>query len=81
MREMGYVVARRHAMRLRSLTLLFAFALPIAFMLLIYALPVAAPVLAVLSVLSHAAGLLIERWLFFAEAQHVATLFYGADTA
>ena len=28
-----------------------------------------------------AAGLVLERWLFFAEAEHVAMLYYGADTA
>jgi len=27
------------------------------------------------------AGLLVERWLFFAEAEHVAMLYYGADAA
>jgi DMSO reductase anchor subunit len=24
-------------------------------------------------------GLFVERWLFFAEARHVVTLFYGAS--
>ena len=28
-----------------------------------------------------AAGLMIERWLFFAEAEHVAMLYYGAEAA
>ena len=28
-----------------------------------------------------AVGLLIERWLFFAEAEHVSMLYYGADAA
>jgi DMSO reductase anchor subunit len=28
-----------------------------------------------------AAGLLVERWLFFAEAEHVVMLYYGADVA
>jgi DMSO reductase anchor subunit len=28
-----------------------------------------------------AAGLFIERWLFFAEAEHVVMLYYGADAA
>ena len=26
-------------------------------------------------------GLLIERWLFFAEAKHAVTLYYGAQPA
>jgi DMSO reductase anchor subunit len=38
-------------------------------------------VAAMTAALSMAAGLLIERWLFFAEAEHVAMLYYGADTA
>jgi DMSO reductase anchor subunit len=25
------------------------------------------------------AGLLVERWLFFAEAKHTVTLYYGAE--
>ena len=32
-----------------------------------------------LAVLSGMVGTVIERWLFFAEAKHVAALYYGAD--
>ena len=32
-----------------------------------------------LAVASTAAGLVTERWLFFAEAEHVSMLFYGKD--
>lgn len=28
-----------------------------------------------------AAGIVTERWLFFAEAEHVSMLYYGADAA
>jgi DMSO reductase anchor subunit len=28
-----------------------------------------------------ALGLVVERWLFFAEAQHVVMLYYGEDAA
>jgi len=38
----------------------------------------AALALAVAAGLQYA-GLLAERWLFFAEARHVVTLFYGAS--
>jgi DMSO reductase anchor subunit len=34
-----------------------------------------------LATISVAAGLLVERWLFFAEAEHVAMLYYGAEAA
>ncbi len=33
---------------------------------------------AALAVLSAALGLVVERWLFFAEAKHTVTLYYGA---
>jgi DMSO reductase anchor subunit len=36
---------------------------------------------ALAAALSMAVGLVIERWLFFAEAEHVAMLYYGADAA
>jgi anaerobic selenocysteine-containing dehydrogenase len=35
----------------------------------------------VLAVLSAMAGVLAERWLFFAEARHTVTLYYGAPAA
>jgi DMSO reductase anchor subunit len=38
-------------------------------------------ILAGLAVVGMAIGILTERWLFFAEAQHVVTLFYGAQRA
>ena len=31
------------------------------------------------AVLSAALGLVVERWLFFAEAKHTVTLYYGAE--
>lgn len=75
-KEMGYAVARKHAAKLRRLTVL----------LLILALLAAlaaflAPLLALLLALLTLAAAVVERWLFFAEAQHVVTLFYGAKTA
>ena len=30
--------------------------------------------------LSAALGLVVERWLFFAEAKHTVMLYYGAET-
>jgi sulfite dehydrogenase (quinone) subunit SoeC len=32
-------------------------------------------------VVSMAAGLVVERWLFFAEAEHVSMLYYGREAA
>lgn len=82
MREMGFSIARKHAERLRMISLLALFAAPLALMLTaILAGGVAAAVAAVLAVLLAAVGVLVERWLFFAEARHVVTLFYGAQAA
>jgi DMSO reductase anchor subunit len=82
MREMGYTVARKHAVNLRRIVQLVGFALPIALLVLsltfggVLALPVT-----MIALLAAAFGILVERWLFFAEAQHVVTLYYGADAA
>jgi DMSO reductase anchor subunit len=80
MREMGYRVARKHALKLRRLALLFAFGLPIAFLLLSQTGGIVLAS-ALAAALSMAVGLVTERWLFFAEAEHVAMLYYGADAA
>ncbi len=34
--------------------------------------------LGILATVLATAGLLVERWLFFAEATHTVTLYYGA---
>lgn len=80
MREMGYTIARKHARRLRRLVVMLAFALPLAASL-ISLVPGAGLGGAAIAALAMAAGLGIERWLFFAEARHVVTLYYGADAA
>jgi len=71
--EMAYTVARKHALKLRLIALICAFALPV---FLLVALPVTHFV-ALLAVLSHIVGVLAARWLFFAEASHVVRLYYG----
>jgi len=82
MREMGYQVARKHAQKLRSLAVLFTFFIPSgAIVLILAAGPFLALVFASVAAVSMAVGLLIERWLFFAEAEHVSMLFYGRGAA
>jgi DMSO reductase anchor subunit len=77
MQEMGYRIARKHAARLRQIVLGAAFAAPLALLLLSFLLPAAA----LLGALIASAGVLVERWLFFAEAKHTVTLYYGARAA
>lgn len=72
MKEFIHVVGRKHAEKLRLITLCLAFALPILLLLLPFN-----HVFAALAVLSHVAGVLTLRWLFFAEAEHVVGLYYG----
>lgn len=73
LREMVYVVGRKHALTLRWIALGFAVILPVLIMLLFPAghLAVAA------AVLLHLVGAFAARWLFFAEAKHVVGLYYG----
>jgi DMSO reductase anchor subunit len=82
MREMGYTVARKHAAKLRTIAAISSFGLPLALSALALALPGGlATVCTALAALIVLPGLVIERWLFFAEAKHAVTLYYGADAA
>ena len=74
LREMVHVVGRKHAQRLRIIALGLGFALPLALLLI----PGASHGLGGLAVLSHILGMLASRWLFFAQAEHVVGLYYGA---
>ncbi len=82
-REMGFWIARKHARKLRLYAVLAGFVLPLSLCLIETTLTggVGAAVLAFLAAILAMAGMLIERWLFFAEAQHVVSLYYGAETA
>jgi len=74
--EMGFRVARKHARRLRRIA--GGCGLAVAILLVLGAvLPDRAPVLALASVLFAQIGLIVERWLFFAEARHVVMTYYG----
>lgn len=82
MREMGYRVARKHALKLRRLAVLLTFAIPIVAVLLSLMLGGLLGLIASFgAAMSVSAGIVIERWLFFAEAEHVAMLYYGLDKA
>ena len=80
-REMGYRIARKHVAKLRRLALVFAFAIPLVLMLVSALVPGLDAVAAVLVVPCMALGVVVERWLFFAEARHAVTLYYGATAA
>ncbi len=78
LKEMGFSIARKHANALRRVALLCGFVLPMALVAAIGTVgPVMAMALLFVAVLFGAPGLTVERWLFFAEAKHVVTLYYG----
>jgi DMSO reductase anchor subunit len=79
-KEMGFRVARRHADKLRRVAVGAGFVLPLALTLAAALLPGAlGAAVALLAAKLAFAGLLVERWLFFAEAKHTVTLYYGAE--
>ncbi|MDN5786276.1 DmsC/YnfH family molybdoenzyme membrane anchor subunit [Pseudorhodobacter sp.] len=71
LREMIFVVGRKHAQKLRVIAVLFAAVLPA----LMAAVGGVALMLA--AVLVHLTGAFVARWLFFAQAEHVVGLYYG----
>jgi DMSO reductase anchor subunit len=79
--EMGFVLARKHAGRLRAICLGLIGAIPVLLAMAMLFSPLAAnAILAYIAALSVTAGLFVERWLFFAEAKHVVMLYYGAGS-
>lgn len=75
-REMGYVLARKHAAKLRWIAAVAFAGLPLVLALAAIALPAANAPLMAAAALSVLLGALVERWLFFAQARHLVTLYY-----
>lgn len=76
--EMGFRVARKHSHRLRHLSLLAGFLAPFLLAMLGLLQPAIGAFAAWLALLCGVSGVLLERWLFFAEARHMVMLYYGA---
>lgn len=79
LREMGFRIARKHAAKLRRIAAVLGFVVPLALLLLTAIIPGGAGQMLVLllAVLACQIGVSTERWLFFAEAKHAVTLYYG----
>jgi sulfite dehydrogenase (quinone) subunit SoeC len=75
MREMVHVVGRKHAKKLRIIAVLVGAALP-ALVLLV--LPTGL-ISTLLALALHLTGAFAQRWLFFAEAEHVVSHYYGHE--
>lgn len=72
--EFAFQLGRRHAQRLADLFWIAAFAVPAIVLALM-------PDALLGAALACLAGLLAERWLFFAEARHTVNLYHGAQRA
>jgi DMSO reductase anchor subunit len=82
LKEMGFRIARKHALKLRRIALIAGFLLPLAAVLAALVTPhVVDIVLLAAAAILNAIGTVTERWLFFAEAKHTVTLYYGAERA
>lgn len=72
LREFVHEIGRKHSQKLRIISLILMVALPVILLILPFS-----HFFALLAVLCHVAGVLVARWLFFAEAEHVVGLYYG----
>jgi len=78
LREMGYAIARKHGHRLRGIALAVGFVLPAILLILGMALGnPGALMLFPFAAVAALLGVYVERWLFFAQATHTVTLYYG----
>ena len=70
--EMVYVIARKHAIKLRIIAFILAYIAP----MLLAIISGRGFDLYILALIVHIVGILAQRWLFFAEAEHVVGLYY-----
>jgi DMSO reductase anchor subunit len=78
--EMGFKVARKHAEKLWRIALMAGGIVPAILLVALVLFGTGhgfSTFVAALAVLSFYAGMLVERWLFFAEARHAVMNYYG----
>ena len=73
LKEMVYVIGRKHAAKLRLIAIILMIVIPI----LMIGMGAQHGIKAIIAVLSHVVGVFASRWLFFAQAEHVVGLYYG----
>lgn len=73
--EFGFQIARSHALLLKGVIFVVGFFLPLLVLMLAEGQPGLS--LAGLMTVLALAGVAVERWLFFAQAQHVVNLYHG----
>jgi sulfite dehydrogenase (quinone) subunit SoeC len=78
-KEMVFRVARDHASRLRVLVQILTYILPAlaALVMIVWHNNALGLMVSFLALAFAGTGVLLERWLFFAEAEHTVSLYYG----
>ena len=75
--EMGFRIARKHASKLFRIAFAAGLVAPLILAFIALFMPASgAAVMLGLAVLAFGAGVLVERWLFFAEARHAVMNYY-----
>ncbi|RMA41831.1 dimethyl sulfoxide reductase anchor subunit family protein [Rhodophyticola porphyridii] len=75
LKEMGYKIGRKHQARLRQIALMLGGIVPV-FATLFASWGLWPGLFLLMAVLAFLGGLLAERWLFFAEAEHSVMTYY-----
>lgn len=74
-KEMVHKIGRKHAAKLRKISLLIGALVPLVLCLVAW-MTGGSVILFALAFVAMTAGLFAERWLFFAEAEHAVSLYY-----
>ena len=72
LKEMVHEVGRKHAVKLRIIAFVLMIVAPLGLLIISYDVP-----MVILAAILNATGTFAQRWLFFAEAEHVVGLYYG----
>ncbi|MBN9066684.1 MAG: dimethyl sulfoxide reductase anchor subunit, partial [Rhizobiales bacterium] len=78
-REMGFRIARKHAAKLARIAFGLGGLVPVLLLIavLFTGQGTSALLASALAIIAFATGILVERWLFFAEARHAVMNYYG----
>ena len=79
-REMGYQVARKHAERLRRIVVAGFAAAALLLALASFSPMIVSMMLTKIALAAAVLSVAVERWLFFAEAEHVVNIYYGTSS-
>jgi DMSO reductase anchor subunit len=73
---MVFVLARKHASTLRAIAMVAFATVPALALAAAWVVPAGSGALMIVATVSTLVGAFVERWLFFAEARHLVSLYY-----